>query len=111
MRYAAHAVSSSDGRFCIVKHSLAALLSGQIIGKCATMITTREETVVPGESLCHESDPTAINPVENNLATSHNPIETIPSRVRIELCEFERVLQCTMEILSARARTATASGS
>jgi hypothetical protein len=52
-----------------------------------------------------------VKPLETNLAPSQNPFEGIPACVRIEPCEFERLLQRAMEILSARARTTTASGS
>lgn len=53
----------------------------------------------------------ATKPVESNLVSSQDLPEGIPSRVRVEPREFERLLQRAMEILSARARTATASGS
>jgi hypothetical protein len=51
----------------------------------------------------------AVNPLENNLVSSPDlPAET-PSRVRVEPCEFESLLQRAMEILSTRAESATAS--
>jgi hypothetical protein len=52
-----------------------------------------------------------IRPLEHNLVTSRDLPEGIHSRVRVEPCEFESLLQRAMEILSARARSATASGS
>ena len=53
----------------------------------------------------------AIQPVESNLVSSRNLSEETHSRVRVSPYEFESLLQRAMEILSARARTATASGS
>ena len=53
----------------------------------------------------------AVKPIESNLAPSQNLSQGISSDVRVEPCEFERLLQRAMEILSTRARTATASSS
>jgi hypothetical protein len=53
----------------------------------------------------------AIKPLESNLVSSQERPEETPSRVRVEPCEFERLLQRAMEILSIRARRATASRS
>jgi hypothetical protein len=53
----------------------------------------------------------AMKPLESNPISSRDLPEEIRSRVRVEPCEFESLLQRAMEILSARARGATASGS
>jgi hypothetical protein len=53
----------------------------------------------------------AMKPLGSNLVSSRELPEEIHSRVRVEPCEFESLLQRAMEILSARARSATASGS
>jgi hypothetical protein len=53
----------------------------------------------------------AMKPLESNPVSSRNLTEEIHSRVRVEPCEFERLLQRAMEILSARAQSAAASGS
>ncbi len=46
---------------------------------------------------------------ENNLASRRDLPEEIDSRMRVEPCEFESLLQRAVEILSARAQSATAS--
>ncbi len=46
---------------------------------------------------------------ENNLASQRDLPEEIDSRMRVEPCEFESLLQRAVEILSARAQSATAS--
>jgi hypothetical protein len=48
---------------------------------------------------------------DRNPASSQDVPERADSRVRVEPCEFESLLQRAMEILSARARGATASRS
>ncbi len=53
----------------------------------------------------------AVKPLESNLVSSPDLSEETHSRVRVSPREFESLLQRAMEILSARARTATASGS
>jgi hypothetical protein len=53
----------------------------------------------------------ATMPLESNSVSSRNLSEEIHSRVRVEPCEFERLLQRAMEILSIRARIAAASRS
>jgi len=53
----------------------------------------------------------AVQPLESNLVCSQDRSEETHSRVRVSPYEFESLLQRAMEILSARARTATASGS
>lgn len=53
----------------------------------------------------------ATKPLESNLVPSQEDQEETPSRVRVEPCEFESLLQRAMEILSIRARSATASRS
>jgi len=69
------------------------------------------------ESLCPESPNTmdendnATKPLDSNPASSQDLPELADSRVRVEPCEFESLLQRAMEILSARARGATASRS
>jgi hypothetical protein len=49
--------------------------------------------------------------LDSNPASSQDVHEQTDSRVRVEPCEFEKLLQRAMEILSARARSATASRS
>ncbi len=46
---------------------------------------------------------------ESNLASSRDLPEEIDSRMRVEPCEFESLLQRAVEILSARAQSASAS--
>jgi hypothetical protein len=53
----------------------------------------------------------AIKPLESNPVSSPDLPEEIHSRMRVEPCEFECLLQRAMEILSARARSAAASSS
>jgi hypothetical protein len=53
----------------------------------------------------------AKKPIENNAVSSRNFSEEIDSRVRVEPCEFENLLQRAMEILTSRERSATASRS
>ncbi len=53
----------------------------------------------------------AVKLLESNLVSSRSLSEETHSRVRVSPREFESLLQRAMEILSARARTATASGS
>jgi hypothetical protein len=53
----------------------------------------------------------AMKQPESNTIPSRELPEENHSRVRVEPCEFERLLQRAMEILSVRARSATASGS
>ncbi len=48
---------------------------------------------------------------ESSLAPSRNLTEESDSRSQIEPCEFERLLQRAVEILSARARITEASSS
>jgi len=57
----------------------------------------------------NSSDKT-IKPSENNLASQRDLPEEIDSRMRVEPCEFESLLQRAVEILSARAQSATTSG-
>jgi hypothetical protein len=53
----------------------------------------------------------AMKPLESNLDSSQELPEETLSRVRVEPCEFESLLQRAMEILSLRAQSATASRS
>lgn len=53
----------------------------------------------------------AKKPLENNLDSSQELPEETLSRVRVEPCEFESLLQRAMEILSTRAQSATVSRS
>ena len=53
----------------------------------------------------------ATRPLDSNPASSQDLPELGDSRVRVEACEFEKLLQRAMEILSARARSASASRS
>ncbi len=53
----------------------------------------------------------AVKPLESNLVSSPDLPEETPSRVRVEPCEFESLLQRAMEILSIRAQSPTASRS
>jgi hypothetical protein len=53
----------------------------------------------------------AIKPLESNRASSQEPPEETPSRVRVEPCEFENLLQRAVEILRLRGQSATASRS
>jgi hypothetical protein len=53
----------------------------------------------------------ATKSLDSNPASSQDLLEQTDSRVRVEPCEFEELLQRAMEILSARARGATASRS
>ncbi len=53
----------------------------------------------------------ATKPLESNLASSRDLPEENHSRVRVEPCEFESLLQRAMEILSDKARSATPSRS
>ncbi len=48
---------------------------------------------------------------ESNLQSSRDLPEEIDSRMRVEPCEFESLLQRAVEILSPRAQSATASSS
>jgi len=57
------------------------------------------------------SNDNATKPVESNPISSQGLPEKTHSGVRVEPCEFESLLQRAMEILSARARGATASSS
>ena len=50
-------------------------------------------------------------PLERKLVSSPDLPEENSSRVRVEPCEFESLLQRAMEILSIRAQSATASRS
>jgi len=52
-----------------------------------------------------------VKPLESSPISSHDLAEEIQSRVRVEPCEFEKLLQRAMEIVGARARGATASSS
>jgi hypothetical protein len=51
----------------------------------------------------------AMKPLQGNSVPSRDLTEEDRSRVHIEPCEFESLLQRAMEILSIRAQTATAS--
>jgi hypothetical protein len=53
----------------------------------------------------------AKKPLGSNLVPSLDFPEETPSRVRVEPCEFESLLQRAMEILNLRAQSATASRS
>lgn len=53
----------------------------------------------------------AIKPLKSNLVSSPDLPEENSSRVRVEPCEFESLLERAMEILSLRAQTATVSRS
>jgi hypothetical protein len=53
----------------------------------------------------------AIKPLESNRASSQESPEETPSRVRVEPCEFENLLQRAVEILRLRGQSATASRS
>jgi hypothetical protein len=53
----------------------------------------------------------AMKQLESSPISSRDLPEEIHSRVRVEPCEFESLLQRAMEILSVRARSATASSS
>jgi hypothetical protein len=53
----------------------------------------------------------AIKPPESNLVSSPDLPEENSSRVRVEPCEFESLLQRAMEILSIRAQSPTISRS
>ena len=53
----------------------------------------------------------ATKPPENNPFSSRDLPEEMPLRARVEPCEFESLLERAMEILSAKARSATASNS
>ncbi len=50
-------------------------------------------------------------PVEHKTISAQELSERSNSRVRVEPCEFERLLQRAMEILSIRAQSATLSRS
>ncbi|PYU40906.1 MAG: hypothetical protein DMG56_14475 [Acidobacteria bacterium] len=50
-------------------------------------------------------------PSGNNFASQRDLPEEIDSRMRVEPCEFESLLQRAVEILSARAQSATTSSS
>ncbi len=50
-------------------------------------------------------------PVEHKTISAQELPERSNSRVRVEPCEFERLLQRAMEILSIRAQSATLSRS
>jgi hypothetical protein len=54
---------------------------------------------------------TVVKPLKHNLVSSRELPDEIDSRVRVEPCEFESLLQRAMEILSVRAQSATASSS
>jgi len=51
----------------------------------------------------------AMKPLQGNSVSSGDLTEENRSRAQVEPCEFERLLQRAMEILSIRAQTATAS--
>jgi len=51
----------------------------------------------------------AMKPLQGNSVSSRDLAEENRSRVHIEPCEFENLLQRAMEILSIRAQSATAS--
>jgi hypothetical protein len=53
----------------------------------------------------------AIKPLKSNLVSPPDLPEENSSRVRVEPCEFESLLQRAMEILSLRAQSATVSRS
>jgi hypothetical protein len=53
----------------------------------------------------------AIQPLESNPVSSRELPDEFHSHVRVEPCEFERLLQRSMEILSIRAQGAAASRS
>ena len=53
----------------------------------------------------------AKKPLESNLVSSQEHSEETPSRVRVEPCEFESLLQRAVEILGIRGQSATASRS
>jgi hypothetical protein len=53
----------------------------------------------------------AMKLLESNPVSLRDLPEETHSRVRVEPCEFESLLQRAMEILSVRARSATASSS
>jgi hypothetical protein len=53
----------------------------------------------------------AKKPLESNLVSSQEHQEETPSRMRVEPCEFERLLQRAMEILSIRTQSPTISRS
>ncbi len=52
-----------------------------------------------------------MKPVEDKTISVQEPPDRSNSRVRVEPCEFERLLQRAVEVLSIRAQSATLSRS
>jgi hypothetical protein len=52
-----------------------------------------------------------MKPIEDKPVSAQELPDRTSSRVRVEPCEFERLLQRAMEILSMRAQSATLSRS
>jgi hypothetical protein len=69
------------------------------------------ETLSPESEVPINLNINAMKPLESNPVSSRSLSEEIHSPVRVESCEFERLLQRAMEILSIRARIAAASRS
>jgi hypothetical protein len=69
------------------------------------------EALSPESEVSMSLDINAMKPLESNPVSSRGLTEEIHSPVRVEPCEFERLLQRAMEILSIRARIAAASRS
>jgi len=69
------------------------------------------ESLSPESHVPMDQNDNATKPPESNPISSQDLPARTDSRVRVEPCEFESLLQRAMEILSARARSATASRS
>ncbi len=69
------------------------------------------ESLSPESHVPMDQNDNETKPLESTPDSAQDLPERTDSRVRVEPCEFESLLQRAMEILSARARSATASRS
>jgi hypothetical protein len=91
--------------------------SGAVEGLIPGVTISRPASPLVMELLSEEShvpmnpNDKAKKPLESNLVSSQEHPEETPSRMRVEPCEFERLLQRAMEILSIHAQSHTISSS